>query len=236
MTLLTICQSAALRVGLPAPQTIAANTTDELAQRLYTLVNQSGKEISRLHQWRVLTKEKTFTTVADYAQTDAIPDDFDRFVDNTIINRSAKRRLVGPLTAEEWAVQIGLTASVLTDAFRIRGADLLMIPVPTAGQTVAYEYVSKNWVDTDGDDAGDAAAFSADTHTSVLDEEMLTQDVVWRYRQSTGLNYAEDHRTAQMTIAARVAADGGRRTLDLGKRNFTMKPRIPMVPEGSWNL
>jgi hypothetical protein len=235
MSLLTIVSNAAARMGLPSPSSVVGNS-DETASRLYALVNQSGKELSRLHQWRVLCAEKTFTTVADETQTDAIPADFDRFVDNTIINRTAKRRLVGPLTAEEWAVQKGLTASVLTDAFRIRGSSLLMIPTPTAGETVAYEYVSKYWVDTDGDNAGDAVAFSNDSHTSLLDEEMLTADSVWRYRQSAGLNYAEDHRTAQMIIAGRVAADGGRRTLDLGKRSFTQKPRIPMVPEGGWNL
>lgn len=234
MSLLTIAQSAALRMGLPSPETVVANTTDEMAQRLYTLANQSGKELSRLHRWTALIKEQTFTTVADEAQTDAIPTDFDRFVDETIINRTAKRRLVGPLTAEEWAVQKGLTASVLTDAFRIRGASFLMIPTPTSGQTVAFEYVSKFWVDTDGDDAGDAAAFTSDSHTSVLDEEMITADVIWKYRQSAGLNYAEDHRTAQMIIAGRIAADGGRRTFDMGKRSFRMKPRIPMIPEGDW--
>mgnify|MGYP007062751638 FL=1 len=235
MTLLSIVQDAALRMGLSSPTTVIDNT-DETAQRIHALANQSGREIARMHQWKILTKEQTFTTTAAAVQTSAIPTDFDRFIDETIFNRSKLRRVVGPLTAEEWQVQASLTASVVTDAFRIRGADLIMIPTPTAGETIAYEYISKYWVDDDGDGDGDAVRFLADDDTSILDEEMITSDVIWRYRRSVGLNYAEDFRTAQMTIAGRVAADGGRRTLDLGRRRLNEKPRIPLLQEGSWPL
>lgn len=232
---MTICQDASLRMGFSNLSSVVGNT-DETAGRLYALANQSGKELSRLHQWQILTKEKTFTTVAAETQTDTpIPTDFDRFVDETIFNRSKLRRLVGPLTEEEWQVQKSLTASVITDAFRVRGGSFLIIPAPTADETIAYEYISKYWVDNDGDGDGDLAAFAGDSETSLLDEEMITTDVIWRYRKSVGLNYAEDFRTAQITIAGRIAADGGRRTMDLGRRRLNQRPRIPYHPEGNWN-
>jgi hypothetical protein len=234
MTLLTIVQDSMLRMGFSNPASVVGNT-DETVGRLFALANQSGRELSRLHQWQILTVEKTFTTVNAEAQTDTpIPADFDRFVDETIFNRSKKRRIVGPLTEEEWQVQKSLTASVITDAFRVRGGIFLIIPAPTADETIAYEYISKYWVDNDADGDGDAVAFAADSETALLDEEMITTDVIWRYRKSAGLNYAEDFRTAQITIAGRIAADGGRRTLDLGRRRLNQKPRIPYTPEGSW--
>ena len=223
-------------MGLSSPATVISNT-DETSQRLLALANQAGREISRMHQWKVLTKEKTFTTVAAVVQTDTpIPADFDRFINGTWFNRSKYRRIVGPLTAEEWQIQVSLTASTMIDAFRVRGSSFLLTPTPTAGETIAYEYISKYWVDNDGDDAGDQVAFLADDDTSVLDETMITNDCIWRYRKSAGLNYAEDFRTAQMMIAGRVAADGGQRTLDLGRRRLGDNPRIPYVQDGSWNL
>lgn len=235
MTILSICQDAATRLGLPSPASIISNT-DETAVRLLSLTNQSGKELMRRHNWSILTKEKTFTTTAAAIQASAIPTDFDRFISETLFNRTRKRRLMGPISAEQWQIQQALSASVLIDAFRIRGSDMLITPTPTAGETVAYEYVSKYWVDTDADGDGDAVAFTtSDNYTAILDEEMITNDVVWRYRKSVGLNYAEDMQTAQLLIADRIARDGGRRTIDLGSRPNVARPMIN-VPEGSWSL
>ena len=234
MTLLTIVQGAAARCGLAQPSSVVSNT-DETAVRLLSLTNAAGKALARRHNWSVLTKEKTFTTTAAAVQASAIPTDFDRFVDETLFNRTRKRRLTGPISAEEWQVQQALSASVLIDAFRIRGADMLITPTPAAGETIAYEYVSKYWVDTDADGDGDAVSFASDSYTSILDEEMLTLDVIWRYRASVGLNYAEAFREAQLMVADRIAGDGGRRTLNLATEPMIARPQIN-IQEGSWPL
>lgn len=233
MSLLSIVRNASLRLGLVPPASVVGNP-DETATRLHALANQAGQELVRRHDWQVLTKEKAFTTVAAETQTDAIPTDFDRFVDGTAFNRDAKRRLNGPLSAQEWQVQKSLTISILLDAFRVRGNSFLMIPNPTAGETVAYEYVSKYWVDDDADGVGEATSFVTDTDTALLDEETITADCIWRYQQSAGLGYAETFRIAQIMIADRIARDGGRRVMDLGYTRAVSRPRMPNMPEGDW--
>ncbi len=234
MTLLTIVQAAARECGLAPPSSVVSNT-DQTAVRMFALVNEAGVELARRHNWTILTKEKTFSTTAAEVQAGAIPGDFDRFVDETLYNRSRSRSLVGPLSPQEWQQQKALTTSVLMDKFRIRGTDLLMMPAPPAGDTIAFEYVSAYWVDTDADRIGDQAAFTADAQTALLDERMLTSDIVWRYRRSVGLNYAEDFRTAQATILDRIARDGGRSTISMGASPARAVPSIT-VPEGSWPL
>lgn len=235
MTLLTLVAKAAIRLSLPEPAAVAAST-DLSVKQLLSLVNQAGSELARRHGWQALTKEKTFTAVAAETQTDTpIASDFDRIIDETAFNRTQKRRLTGPLNAEEWQEQKSITASVMRDGFRIRGGLFLMIPNPTVGDTIAYEYVSSWWVDTNGGSTWNATAFAGDDDTSALDEEMLAQDLVWRFRKAKGLSYAEDFQTAQVTIAGRIARDGGRKTMDLGQRPHSARPGI-LIPEGSWSL
>jgi hypothetical protein len=73
--------------------------------------------------------------------------------------------------------------------------------------------------------------FDADDDVVLLDEEMLIQEAIWRYRRSTGQNYAEDFRQAQITTLNRIAADGGRKKLDLATRSplgpGVLIPRVP---------
>lgn len=236
MSLLSVARNAAMRLAVAVPDTIVDNT-EETAQRLLSLANQSGREMARRHEWSFLTKEHTFIAVNDEIQTNApIPSDFDRIINGTVFNRTAKRRVVGPLTAEEWQVQMSLTASVVPEAFRIRGNQFLMTPAPADGDTIVYEYVSKWWADVNDDGSGDNTEYTTDTAVALLDEEAITVDVVWRFQQAAGLSYAETYRTAQIMIADRIARDGGRRIVDLGRARLTQKPRVPYIPDGSWTL
>jgi hypothetical protein len=233
LTLKQMVQAAAERMGLPEPDSVVANP-EVTAQRLLRLFQNSGMDMVRRNQWQALMKEHTFTTVNAETQTDTpIPSDFDRFVDETIYNRTENRRVLGPMNAREWQSNQALSASPVTDMFRVRGGAFLYYPAPTAGDTVAYEYVSRWWIDTNQDDSGEASVFAADDDVVLLDEEMIIQDVIWRYRQSTGQQYAEAFRMAQLTMLNRIASDKGRKTLRLAERS-SIGPGI-LIPEGNWN-
>jgi hypothetical protein len=152
LTLKSMVQAAAERMGLPEPDSVVANP-EITAQRLLRMFQGAGMDLVRRHQWQALTKEHTFTTVAAETQTDTpIPSDFDRFIDESIYNRTENRRVLGPMNAREWQSNQALSASPVTDMFRIRGGSFLYYPAPTAGDTVAFEYVSRWWIDTDQDD------------------------------------------------------------------------------------
>lgn len=235
MSLLSIIQDAAREIGLPKPTTAFGNIDENIAQ-LVRLSNKEGNELVLKNDWQALQKEQTFTSLAQETQTAMIPSDFGHFINETFYNRTRKRTLAGPLTPQEWQVQKSLTSTVVIDAFRQRGNNILVVPVPPAGDTFAFEYVSKYWVDTDDDGIGEASAWAADTDVSLLDEELVTQGVIWRYKMARGFDYAEDFRTYEMTFQRLKGDDGGRRTLDLGRSHMVRRPVAPQVPEGSWNL
>ncbi|HYE86629.1 MAG TPA: hypothetical protein VEA16_09755 [Vicinamibacterales bacterium] len=232
MTVLTICQNAADRIGVARPSSLI-NSTDQQSLRLLGYAQQEGKALARRHTWQILTKEQTFTATATETQSSAIPSDFDRFVDETCFNRTRKREVYGPLNENEWQFAKAVVSPVIIEAFRYRGGSFLMTPTPTAGDTIAFEYISKNWCQSSGGTG--QAAWAADTDTGVLEEELMTLGVVWRFKAGQGFDYQEDFNAYELMVAQAIARDGGKRVLNTSRRGRPFR-RAPYVQEGSWSI
>lgn len=232
MSLLTLVQNVCDRVGVTRPSS-AYNSTDQQVLQLVSLAQQEGIELAKRHTWQVLTAEKTFTSIASETQTGAIPSDFDRIIDETFYNRTAKRKLKGPLTPQQWQFHKGAVATTLIEAFRIRGSAIMIAPTPSAGSTYAYEYVSKNWCESSG--GTDQAAWAADTDTGILPEELMTLGVIWRWQRAKGLDYDESFTTYERQLAIAISRDGGKPTLS-ASRSPDYSARLPIIKDGSWSL
>lgn len=233
-TLLSLIQDVADRVGLARP-TQVVGASDHQVRQLLALANQEGVEQARRYAWQAITKEQTFTTVAAETQTSAVPADFDRMVTGTFYNRTKSRTVTGPMTAQEWQDYKGRLATVVFDAFRIRGGDILIAPTPSAGETMAFEYVSKYWCGGASDTASTQAAYAADDDVTFLDDEAMRQGILWRFQRARGLDYAETFAGYEMHLAQLMGRDGGARTLYMGAVSGN-KPYPPVPPDGSWNL
>ena len=230
MTYLSIVQDALVLLGLPKPGSVASSS-DPAVLSMGAMVNQTGKELMHRHAWEALQTEKTFTTVAQAVQTDAIPSDFDRFINNSLYNRTQRRRLFGPLSPQKWQRRQALTTAGIYGYFRQRGGSLLIDPVPTAGETIAYEYVTKNWV------TGDAASMTVDIDTALIDENLLMLGAIWRFLDARGLEYAERFRTYEIEVGNAWAKDGGKDSVNMGDtepRDFELEQAV--VPDGDWDI
>lgn len=231
MTLLTIVRNVHDRIGLTRPSA-AYTSVDPQVIQIVGLAQQEGLELSKRHSWQALLTEQTFVSTAAETQTGAVPADFDRFIDDTFYNRTEKRKVEGPLTVQEWAFQKSVVATTIVEAFRQRGNSILLTPTPTAGQTYAYEYVTKNWCESSG--GTDQAAWAADTDTGLISEELMTLGIVWRWKKSKGLDYGEDYKTYELLVAQAISRDGGKPTLKIGRPQTG--PNMPFVPDGNWSL
>lgn len=235
MTILSICRDAADRLGIVRPSSVI-NSTDNQTLRLLGFAQQEGKALARRHAWQILVKEQSFTAIAAEAQTSILPADFDRFVDDTFYNRTRKRPVYGPLNAQDWSFSKAVVATVLIESFRQRGSssDLLITPVPTAGDSYYFEYVSNDWCQSA---AGTSqSAWAADTDTGILEEELMTLGVVWRFKAGQGFDYSEEFRNYELMVQQAIARDGGKRILNAGYYIGTRRRRAPFVQDGSWNL
>lgn len=229
MSVLSIIQDAAKQLSLNVPTGVVGVTSDDTVVQMLRLSNTGGKAIAKRHSWERMTKEHTFTTVADYPQTDSIPTDFDRMLPESMFNRTRTRRVVGPMSQAEWQEMRGAVVVTINPVYRIRGGSVLLSPIPTAGDSVYYEYVSKNWCQSAA--SVEQSAWAADTDTALLDEELLTLDLVWRFKQMKGLDFAFDQATFEERLRAIINNDGTRPRLSTEVVSQDRVPRAPLMPE-----
>jgi hypothetical protein len=228
-------QEVADRLDLVRPSVLTGSNADEQGKQLLACANEEGREAARRGAWQALTKEQTFTTTAAETQSGAIPSDFDRIIQGTAYNRTKARPLTGPLTAIEYQDYKGRLTSFVYEAFRIRGDAFLIVPAPPAGETVAFEYISKWWCGAAADTAPTQATIAADTDIVFLDEELFRLGTMWRYLRRRGLDYAEGMQQYEMLLAQLLGRDAGARPIYMGG-NQPFRPRAPLPPDGNWNL
>lgn len=184
MTLLTIVNDAMDQVNGPDLATVAGNA-DPAATKVLRIVNKCGNDLMKTVPWQILRKEQTFTSISGETQTGILPDDFDRFVAETFRDRSTGQLIDGPVSSVEWQ---GLKATGYIGDLRkfiYRGGSILILPAYSAGTTLAFEYISKNWCQSSGEDP--QAKFLADADTALIDEELLTLYTIYAWLVSEGL-------------------------------------------------
>lgn len=227
MALLDIVRKVAPRLGLRRPSAVV-NSTDLTSQTLHELLNEEGDELARYHDWQNLIVSQTYTTVAQVEQTGALPADYDRLAYNVEIwNRSLNQRYVGPTPQRvRQELQSGITGGV-SGWWWIQGNELQIYPAPTAGQTIAFEYISKNWCRSAA--AVGQSEWLADTDVAVIPERLFELGLRWRFQQLKGLaTYAESMSTYERVKEKAAARDRG-----TGRIRPSRTDGFP--PQPSWN-
>ncbi|WP_395443569.1 hypothetical protein [Caulobacter sp. UC70_42] len=214
MTMLSIIQDVADRVGIPRPTSVTSSTDQQIRQ-LFSLLNEEGSELSKRGDWQGLTAEWTFTTTESTIQTNSpIPPDLDRFISDSFFNRTQVRKLIGPITPQEFQrIQAQPVYNKVYLSFRERRGQIMISPPPPDGNLIAYEYVSAYWAASSTGTAKEA--FTADDDTTYLPENIMKMGLRWRWKHAKGLDYAEDMDTYERAATKALANDGGMRALDV---------------------
>lgn len=157
MTVLSAAQTIAQRLQVSAPTSIIGST-DANVILIKAMMEQAAQDIASEYAWPEITREYTFTLATNTASY-AVPSDYDRYLTQTLWNRTQKWPLIGPLTPQEWQTyKSGLVTTLPRQRFRLKywGATQFFIdPTPTSsenGQTIAFEYISqtvfrpKTWI------------------------------------------------------------------------------------------
>ena len=236
MSLLTIVQYVAGRTNVPVPATVYGNT-DPLIVQMMRLLEEEGNDLARRHPWQGITFEATHTSLAaeDQGALATIATNGYRDIKNgTFWDRTNKLPILGPLSDQEWQTFKGMATTGPRYWFRIRGGKLLINPVPAAGYTWAFEYISKNWI-LGVDGTSYRQYFLLDTDTILIPEDLVLMGLRWRWKKEKGLDYAEDYETYERQVKDAMGADGGKRTLCMDGSVRRPQPGI-FVSDMSWNL
>jgi hypothetical protein len=126
-----------------------------------------------------------------------LPADFAYLIVQTEWDRNFRWQLLGPLDAQEWQViKSGISPVGPRMRFRIMQGQFYINPVGSAStlytDNIVYEYVSNQWVGTgSAPTIGAQTTFQADTDVSLINEELLTLGVEWRFLRARGLPWQD---------------------------------------------
>jgi hypothetical protein len=232
LTCLQIIQTVCKRIGITAP-TIAVNSVDQQIVQILALSEEEGQEHSGRYPWQALQVETSFTTVATEIQgaLSTIAPGFEYIVNDTIWNRTLRRPVYGPKAESDWQQAKAMNINGPFNSYRLKGDNIIFNPIPAAGQSCYFEYISDNWINTFA--GGTASVWSNDADTPKLDDMLIVCGTIWRWKQAKGLDYSEDFAKYERQMQDAKARDGGKPTLSMGGTQYDIKPGI-FIPAGSW--
>lgn len=235
MSLLTVVQRFCERTNLNSPATVYGTTDPQITQ-IKALLEEEGNDLAERGDWNELTFEATHTTVASESQgaiTSIATNGFRNIKNDTIWDRTLKLPLQ-ILDDVQWQAQKGFASTSPRYAIRIRGGLLRADPTPTAGNTWAFEYYSKNWI-LGVDGTTYKQFFTLDSDTMLLPEEILTLGLRWRWKKEKGFDYAEDFRTYEAKVTKALGGNGLKKRLNMGGGRDGVSPGIS-VAQGNWSV
>lgn len=142
-------------VGHPIPAD-PAGSTDPAVLQMGAAVNFSLEKLLTYREWQELTKKATISVVATVpGETERefeLPEDFEKFVDQSQWASDSNLPAGGPLTNQQWMASIGRGVTLqLTIYWQMRNGHLYVLNPPTTAVDFDYMYLSKAQV-VDGDD------------------------------------------------------------------------------------
>lgn len=212
MSLLTLAQSILQETKSSSIPTSIIGNNEDSAKQVLEVVKISTIELCRSFDWQELQKEKFFTSISA-TEGYNLPDDFDRFINNTFWNSTKMTALEGAMTPQEWRLlkNSSISGGASCEYFRIRGNQTLIFPIPASSESYVYEYITNKVIQSSLGAA--QTSWLADSDVPLIDETILRLDSTWRWLKNNGRPYSEEQRIANLAVAERARINGARKTI-----------------------
>lgn len=218
MSVLTSCQDAAVELNQSVPDSLFS-TTDDFAREMRLQADRTATAVLKAYDWQkqmvvhTLTGDGTTTTFS-------LPDDYDRLPKDTdLLTSSFGWKLNKARDQNQWLdFQINTPVAGPPGYWIIIGGLIGIRPALAIGDTVKFYYI-KNTMIT-GAASVQRTAFAADGDTFNLPERLISLGVVWRWRASKRMEYAEDLENYNIAFSEEVGSDKGSRVLVAGRRRL----------------
>lgn len=217
MSVLSAAQDAAIQMSQTEPSSLFS-TTDKFAKELRILANTAAVAIMKAYDWQILTKRATITGDGT-DMSFPLPDDYDRMAKKTNLASSATNiDLIKATDLDQWDYFQNHMSTTVPGYWMVLGGEVQIRPAPGAGVVHSYYYISKNIATV-------KAAFNSDTDAFLLPERLLTLSLIWRWRSSKRLEYAEDMQNFEIAMGEETATDKGSRILVSGRQSVPYNVR-----------
>lgn len=227
MTLLTICQGAALRSNFGQIPNQAYSSTDPNVLQLVAFAQDTGRELVERYSWNGLKMLANITGDGNSTLFN-LPSDWMRLCPSdkspmgALISLARPTiPLIGPVN-DEWLNQMkALPAYPAYPVWRIVNGELEIWPALASGEVVQFWYFSKAWIN--GYTTGTAQQYwSNDNDTSILDEDIIMKGTIWRWKRAKGLDYAEEFREYQLSLERNAGQQDNERIVSTS--DYTINP------------
>lgn len=182
MTLKDILDAVLLESGMGTETAYAANGNDDI-KRLVSIANRSVVTLAKF-EWQALRQIYTFMLTTDTEYD--LPEDFAALTPDTAFADDYISPVDMRTNPSQWAyLHARSGGNGARYRFRILG-DKIQVHEPQDGATIRFEYLTDRPVlSVDGE--AKKSRFTADTDTWLLDDDLLTMDIIWRYKKLLGL-------------------------------------------------
>jgi hypothetical protein len=206
VTILSIVQDATVACGIVPVPTAAVSNTDPNIQKLVYYAKQGGRECLERANWVNLDIAGTVT--GDGTSTlFQLPQDWIRFSPSDksprgalVSNKYPLRPLRGPVNTEDLNQLKAFPPQIIWPVWRIIGGALEIWPALSAGELVTFNYFGKFWISNAARTVS-RPGWAADDDFSLIDEDLITKGAIWRWKASNGLQYAEEFRGYENSLA-----------------------------------
>lgn len=191
MSLLSIVQGAALRVGLAQPVS-AISATDQTVQQLVAYAQDAGDDMQE--RWPWLTQKKSSTFTGNGVTTLFTPSSNFGTLSPSITFVSSiypTLTLPGPVNEDDLLRMKALPTVVQPSVWRRIGGQFEFYPALANGEIVTYTYHSNLWI-TDSTGVTFRTSWLADTDVAVFSERLVRLGAIWMWKRGKGLDYAEE--------------------------------------------
>jgi hypothetical protein len=223
-----IINDAAVELGLMSSDLSNPFTSqDPNIIQLCRFLKKEGREIIRSRGWSQSQIEFTFTTAQGQSAYN-LPSDFLMMISQTGWNRTNRLPLGGPLGASEWQyLKARLVGVVFTVLFRPKLQQMYIYPDTNTpgGYLIAFEYLSRYWVQPLGQTTVTSDKPSAGTDLIAFDPSMMVAAIKRAFLKGKGYDYSAAEDDYQRLLALAMAVDSPPRVLSLNNRPF-MEPLI----------
>lgn len=236
----TYAASSAVITGIPTTAGIVANTWVVSGAAIPVAARVVSVDSANQITMDMLTTAAGTAVTLTFAQdTYNIPTDYDRFINSTHWDRTNRWPVIGPDSPQidEWH-RSGIVVTGPRRHFRQVGtlpAAYRLWPPPGATETpweTVFEYIQNTWAQTSGGTG--ISKMTADTDISLVDPQAIILGVKWRFFQAKQFDYAAMQAEYIDYVNARIARDGGAKTLSMAACRTPYLLTSAQVADGFW--
>lgn len=207
MQLLEIIQRVVRRLPLTNAVTSVVGTSSQILLQLLEIAQELGEDLMRRHEWSILQTTHSFVAAGLTPDSSTLPTDWDRYKAAASVWRSGSllTPMSGPASYDVWHKLLVMPGIRFPGFWRIENGALKVIGAPS-GETVTHVYITNKWI-LDANAVTTKAQWAADTDSPLLPDILFRLGLRYMWKQTKGLDYAEDMKDFELELERRIAAD-----------------------------